>query len=85
LIQRFLSPAANRDALSIGSLNCSASGDQLDHEHDERDHEQYVYKSAEGVRSNNPEQPQHKKNYKDCPKHQKTSLAVRVLPQALNL
>jgi hypothetical protein len=41
----------------------------LDHQYDERDHEQDVNKSAQGVRGNNSEQPQHEKNYKDCPKH----------------
>jgi hypothetical protein len=49
--------------------NRSASSNQLDYQHDERKDEQDMNESAQGVRRNNPKQPQHEKDYKDCPKH----------------
>jgi hypothetical protein len=50
-------------------LNGSASRDQLDDQHYERDHEKDVNESAECVRRDNTKQPQHEKDYKNGPKH----------------
>jgi len=49
--------------------NSSAPAYQLDHQHDERDYEQDVNESAQGIRRNNSQQPQHEQDYKNCPEH----------------
>jgi Protein of unknown function (DUF3309) len=47
----------------------SSARDELDEQYNQRKHEQYVNESSQRVRRNHPQQPQHKKNDKDCPKH----------------
>jgi hypothetical protein len=50
-------------------LNDPASLNQLDGQHDQRDHQQYVNHSAHSVGSNQTERPKHQQNYEYGPKH----------------
>jgi hypothetical protein len=47
----------------------SAACNKLQNQNDYRQHKQYVDESAQRIRTHQSEQPQYKKNYKDCPKH----------------
>jgi hypothetical protein len=46
----------------------SATAEQVDYKHDRRNHQQQVNKRAADA-ADQPQQPQYKKNSKDCPKH----------------
>ena len=53
-------------------LQRSATGDQLDNENDQRDHEQKMNVSAENVEADKTKKPENQQNNKDGPKHKKT-------------
>jgi hypothetical protein len=53
-------------------LQRSATGDQLDNENDQRDHEQKMNVSAENVEPDKTQKPKNQQNNKDGPKHIKT-------------
>ena len=56
-------------SLRLVSLNYGpASAYKVEYQHDGRYYEQQVNQTAPDV-TNQPEQPQHQKNYKNCPKH----------------
>ena len=52
-------------------LQRSATGDQLDNENDQRDHEQEMNVSAENVEPDKTKKPENQQNNKDGPKHKK--------------
>jgi len=52
-------------------LQRSATGDQLDNENDQRDHEQKMNVSAENVEADKTKKPENQQNNKDGPKHKK--------------
>ena len=53
-------------------LQRSATGDQLDNENDQRDHEQEMNVSAENVEPDKTKKPENQQNNKDGPEHKKT-------------
>ncbi len=53
-------------------LQRSATGDQLDNENDQRDHEQKMNVSAENVEADKTKKPENQQSNKDGPKHKKT-------------
>jgi|GraSoiStandDraft_1057264.scaffolds.fasta_scaffold151870_2 hypothetical protein len=53
-------------------LQRSATGDQLDNENDQRDHEQKMNVSAENVEADKTKKPENQQNNKDGPEHKKT-------------
>jgi hypothetical protein len=64
------------------SLYCGASaGNQLEYQSYQGQDEQQMNESTHGVAAHYPNQPQNKKNHKNCPKH--VTLAFYVL--AINL
>jgi len=52
-------------------LQRSATGDQLDNENDQRDHEQKMNVSAENVEADKTKKPENQQNNKDGPEHKK--------------
>ena len=54
----------------------SPAAHQLKDEHDQRDQQQDVYVCTEYMESDKPQQPQHKQNDKDRPKHTSLSLLL---------
>ena len=52
-------------------LQRSATGDQLDNENDQRDHEQEMNVSAENVEPDKTKKPENQQNNKDGPEHKK--------------
>jgi hypothetical protein len=50
-----------------------AAADQLDEQHDERQHQKNVNVCADRVKADQSHQPQNQKNYENCPKHRSLS------------
>jgi hypothetical protein len=50
-----------------------AARNQLQEKYDERNHKQNVDESTQRVGTDDSQQPQNQKDYKDCPKHALTS------------
>jgi hypothetical protein len=46
-----------------------STGDQLNDQNDERNHEQQMNEAAENVKPDETKQPKHKQNNEDCPEH----------------
>jgi hypothetical protein len=55
------------------SNNRPSARDQLQEKHDERNYKQNVDESTQRVGTDDSQQPQNQKDYKDCPKHALTS------------
>jgi hypothetical protein len=65
-------------------LDCGPSaGNQLEYQCYERQNEQQVNESTQGVAAHHPYQPQNKKNHKNCPKHVTLALTILLLPSLL--
>jgi hypothetical protein len=62
---------------SIAALNLrlhrTSTGDELDEQHNQCDHEQDMDESSQGVRRNDAQQPQNQEDDEYCPKHLFTS------------
>jgi hypothetical protein len=54
----------------VASLQWSPALDQIDDQHDNRNHEEDVNKSSERVGADQPKQPKHKQDNKYCPEHE---------------
>jgi hypothetical protein len=50
-------------------LECAPSGEQIEDEDDDGEHEKDVNPAAQGVTADQPEKPQYDQNDGDCPKH----------------
>src|SRR6266404_2206699 len=59
-------------------LQRSATANQLDNEHDQRDEEQQMNVSTENMEADKTEKPENQQNNKDSPKHKNLSFAVVV-------
>jgi hypothetical protein len=53
----------------LASDGWSAAGYQLDQQYHDRDYQKNVNEPAQGVRTNESEQPQNQENHKNRPKH----------------
>src|SRR5581483_4477669 len=53
----------------LSILQRPAALDEIDDEHDDRDHQQDVNESSERVRADESEQPEHEENDEDSPEH----------------
>jgi hypothetical protein len=52
-----------------GMLDCSSTADQIEDEHNDRDHDEQVNEGAADM-EREAEEPQNQQDDKDCPKHE---------------
>ena len=50
-------------------LHGFASGDQVNYQDDQGEHQQQVDESTQRITGHQPDQPQYQQNHKDCPQH----------------
>ena len=54
----------------VDESDCGATSlDEPDQQYDHGDDQENVDEAAQRIGADNSKQPQHQKNYKDCPKH----------------